>query len=75
MSITELYFSANWLEREINELHGIIFSGKQDCRNLLLQYGDSTIPFQKAFPVIGFQEFFFNPVKDIVVQNPISIQI
>lgn len=74
-SVTELYSSANWLERECAELHGLFFNGKKDLRNLMLQYGDSSSPFQKSFPTIGLKEMFYNPVKDTIVQNPISIQI
>lgn len=75
ISITDLFCAANWLEREVSELHNIPFSSKKDLRNLLLQYGDSTAPFRKAFPSIGLREFFYNPLKDSIVQNPISIQL
>ena len=74
-SITELFFAANWLEREVSELHSVSFNGKKDIRNLMLQYGDSTAPFQKSFPSIGIKELFYNPVKDTLIQNPITIQI
>lgn len=74
-SIADLFCAANWLEREVSELHNVTFSSKKDLRNLLLQYGDSTAPFRKAFPSIGLREFFYNPVKDSIVQNPISIQL
>ena len=74
-SVAELFPAANWLEREIAELHGVSFSGKKDLRNLMLQYGDSTSPFQKAFPSIGVKEKFYNPVKDTLVQNHISLQL
>lgn len=75
LSITELFSAANWLERELSELHGVSFSGKKDLRNLMLQYGDSTAPFQKSFPSIGMTEMYYNPIKDTIVQNPISVQI
>ena len=74
-SITELFPAANWLEREVAELHGVVFTGKQDLRNLLLQYGDSTAPFQKSFPTIGVQEMFYDPIKDTLVQNPVTVQL
>ena len=67
--------STNWLERENSELHGINFSGKKDLRNLLLQYGDNSFPFQKSFPSIGLKEMFFNPIKDTLIQSNISLQI
>ena len=74
-SISEIFYSANWLERENSELHGINFSGKKDLRNLLLQYGDNSYPFQKAFPSVGLREMFFNSVKDTLIQSNISSQI
>lgn len=74
-SITELFFAANWLEREISELNGIFFTGKKDIRNLMLQYGDSSSPFQKSFPTIGLKEMYYNPIKDTIIQNPVTIQI
>jgi NADH:ubiquinone oxidoreductase subunit C len=55
-SIAELFPNANWLEREVAELFNFIFEGKKDMRNLMLQYGDNTAPFQKFFPSIGLKE-------------------
>lgn len=74
-SITEIFPAGNWLEREAGELSGVIFSGKKDVRNLMLQYGDSTAPFQKSFPSIGIRETFYESLRDTVIQNPISIQL
>jgi NADH:ubiquinone oxidoreductase subunit C len=74
-SVTELFPSANWLEREVSELSGISFSGKKDLRNLLLQYGDASNPFRKSFPSIGYKELFYNPIQDTLIQNPISVQL
>jgi NADH:ubiquinone oxidoreductase subunit C len=74
-SISELFPSGNWLEREVSELHGVNFSSKKDLRNLMLQYGDSTSPFQKSFPSIGLKEVFYEPLRDTVIQNPISVQL
>jgi len=73
-SITEIFTNANWLEREVAELHGIFFSGKKDLRNLLLQYGDTSAPMQKSFPTIGTREIFYDAVSDLLVQNPVSVQ-
>lgn len=74
-SIAELFPAANWLEREISELHGINFSGKKDLRNLMLQYGDTTSPFQKLFPSIGIKELFYDPLKDTLIQKNVSVQL
>jgi NADH:ubiquinone oxidoreductase subunit C len=56
-------------------MHGGTFIGKKDIRNLMLQYGDSSAPLQKSFPSIGLREMFYDPIKDVVVQNPVSILI
>ena len=74
-TVSELFPSANWLEREISELHGIIFSGKKDIRNLLLQYGDTTSPFKKSSPTIGLKEIYYNSLKDTLIQNPVTLQL
>lgn len=41
----------------------------------MLQYGDSNAPFQKSFPTIGLKEMYYNPLKDTIIQAPISLQI
>lgn len=73
-SITELFLNANWLEREVSELHGIFFSGKKDLRNLMLPYGDTSAPMKKSFPSIGVKEIFYDSVSDLLIQNPVSVQ-
>ena len=74
-SVAEIYPAANWLEREVAELNGVSFSGKKDLRNLMLQYGDASNPFKKSFPSIGLKEMFYDPIKDTIVQNPLSVQL
>ena len=74
-SVAEVYSAANWLEREVAELNGVSFSGKKDLRNLMLQYGDSSHPFKKSFPSIGLKEMFYDPIKDTIIQNPLSVQL
>jgi NADH:ubiquinone oxidoreductase subunit C len=71
-SISELFFAANWLEREAGELHGISFVGKKDLRNLMLQYGDNSAPFLKKNPTIGSKEFIYDSLSDTVVQRYIT---
>tara|TARA_B110001469_G_scaffold67356_1_gene64249 strand:- start:359 stop:787 length:429 start_codon:yes stop_codon:yes gene_type:complete len=73
-SLSELFFSANWLEREVAELFNLHFFGKKDLRNLMLQYGDSTAPFLKSFPSIGLREMFYDPIKDTIIQRVVSVQ-
>ena len=74
-SVAELFPAANWLEREVSELHGVNFAGKKDLRNLMLQYGDSSLPFQKSFPTIGLKEMYYEPIKDTLIQSPVTVQL
>jgi NADH-quinone oxidoreductase subunit C len=74
-SISEIFPAGNWLERENSELHGINFLGKKDLRNLMLQYGDSSTPFNKSLPSIGTNELVYNPINDTINQVPISVQL
>ena len=41
----------------------------------MLQYGDASKPFKKSFPSIGLKEMFYDPIKDTIVQNPLSVQL
>jgi NADH:ubiquinone oxidoreductase subunit C len=74
-SVSEVFPAANWLEREAAELNGLTFTGKKDLRNLMLQYGDGSHPFKKSFPSIGLKEMFYDPIKDTIIQNPLSVQL
>jgi NADH:ubiquinone oxidoreductase subunit C len=74
-SISELFSAANWLEREAAELHGTNFYGKKDLRNLMLQYGDTSVPFQKSSPSIGYKEFYYDSVNDVLIETPITLQV
>ena len=74
-SIVELFPNANWLEREVSELYGLTFENKKDTRNLMLQYGDMSTPFQKSFPSIGLKEMFYDSINDLICQNRVTMQI
>jgi len=41
----------------------------------MLQYGDSSAPFKKLSPTVGLKEMFYEPLKDTLVQNPVTIQL
>jgi NADH dehydrogenase (ubiquinone) Fe-S protein 3 len=56
-SVTNLYKSANWQEREVFDLFGIYFKNHPDLRRILTDYGFSGFPFRKDFPVLGFLEY------------------
>lgn len=74
-SVVELYPNANWLEREVGELFGFVFEGKNDTRNLMLQYGDTSAPFKKSFPTVGLKELYYNACTDLIHQSPLQLQI
>lgn len=73
-SIAELYNNANWLERECGELSNIYFIYKKDNRNLMLPYGESSFPFNKSYPSIGYHELYYNQLNDNIISSEVSIQ-
>jgi NADH:ubiquinone oxidoreductase subunit C len=73
-SISELFLNANWLERETSELSNIFFNNKKDTRNLMLPYGESSSPFLKSFPTIGYYELYFDRRVDLIKASKVSIQ-
>lgn len=74
-SVSALFSNANWLEREVSEMSGVSFSGKQDLRNLMLAYGDASTPLRKSIPSIGFKEISFDASNDVLIQTPVMVQI
>ena len=73
-SVTELWGSANWFEREAFDLFGIVFEGHPDLRRILTDYGFIGHPFRKDFPLIGNVEVRYDPDKGRVVYEPVSIE-
>ena len=73
-SVTPIWNAANWFEREAFDLFGILFNGHPDLRRLLTDYGFVGHPFRKDFPLIGNVEVRYDPVKQRVVYEPVSIE-
>jgi NADH-quinone oxidoreductase subunit C len=73
-SITPVWNSANWFEREAFDLYGIIYEGHVDLRRLLTDYGFIGHPFRKDFPVWGHVEMKYDEVQKRVVYQPVSIE-
>ncbi|MFA7095512.1 MAG: NADH-quinone oxidoreductase subunit C [Gammaproteobacteria bacterium] len=73
-SVTDIWNSANWYEREAFDLFGIIFEGHPDLRRILTDYGFVGHPFRKDFPLIGHVEMRYDPEKQRVVYEPVSIE-
>jgi NADH-quinone oxidoreductase subunit C len=73
-SVTGIWASANWFEREAFDLFGILFRGHPDLRRLLTDYGFIGHPFRKDFPLSGNVEVRYDPEKGRVVYQPVSIE-
>ena len=73
-SLTDVWNSADWYEREAFDLFGFIFEGHKDLRRLLTDYGFVGHPFRKDFPVSGRVEVRYDPDKRRVVYEPVSIE-
>ncbi len=73
-SVIDIWNSADWYEREAFDLFGIVFDGHPDLRRLLTDYGFIGHPFRKDFPLSGNVEMRYNPEKERVVYEPVSIE-
>jgi NADH-quinone oxidoreductase subunit C len=73
-SVTPIWSSANWFEREAFDLYGIVFNGHTDLRRILTDYGFVGHPFRKDFPVSGNVEMRYDPAQKRVVYQPVTIE-
>lgn len=73
-SVTGLWASANWYEREAFDLYGIVFDGHNDLRRILTDYGFIGHPFRKDFPLSGHVEMRYDADQRRVVYEPVSIE-
>ena len=72
-SVTDVYPSAGWWERETWDLYGIHFAGNRDLRRLLTDYGFSGHPLRKDFPLTGYVEVRYDSEQKRVVYEPVKL--
>jgi NADH-quinone oxidoreductase subunit C len=73
-SVVDIWNGANWFEREVFDLFGILFVGHPDLRRILTDYGFVGHPFRKDFPLIGNVEVSYDAEKGRVAYQPVSIE-
>jgi NADH-quinone oxidoreductase subunit C len=73
-SLTDVWPSANWFEREAFDFFGILFDGHSDLRRILTDYGFIGHPFRKDFPVSGYVEMRYDPEQKRVIYQPVTIE-
>ncbi|QKV56328.1 MAG: NADH-quinone oxidoreductase subunit C [Dechloromonas sp.] len=73
-SVTGVWKSVNWFEREAFDLYGIAFVGHDDLRRILTDYGFIGHPFRKDFPISGHVEMRYDPDQARVIYQPVTIE-
>ena len=73
-SVTSIWASADWYEREAFDLFGILFDGHPDLRRILTDYGFIGYPFRKDFPLVGNTQVRYDPDLKRVIYEPVDIE-
>ena len=73
-SVTGIWTSAEWYEREAFDFFGILFEGHNDLRRILTDYGFIGHPFRKDFPVTGYVEMRYDSDQKRVIYQPVTIE-
>jgi NADH-quinone oxidoreductase subunit C len=72
-SITKIFPSANWMEREVFDMYGISFKDHPDLRRILTNYGFEGFPLRKDFPLTGHTQVRYSEDKKKVISEPVKL--